>query len=353
MKRRINCSVVLVGIEPEKMMRLWKVYETLRREGYRVFVLSPRLKFKLKGFIGRILSGFFRYLAFFLQVIFIRARVVHFFNVPDFPGLAVLLKKRFADVKFIYDVRSPWSDEVLYFTRVKFLWFLARLMERILVRGADVVVAVNEPLAKRAKRWGAKQVEIIPNYPDENFKPRISRLEVRERNGVSEECKVVLFVGKLSRIEGVPILLRAIPRVLERRSDVVFWIVGDGPLRSAVKLLTGKYPVHVKFFGWQPHNRIPDFIAASDLCVVPRYKTFFSRFFNDQGILKLNEYAALRKPIVASGILPSKQYILVEPNEFHMGILKALNGDVVIPERRTWSSCAEKLLSIYKRLIEV
>ncbi len=353
MREQSFYSVVLVGAEPEKMTRLWKIYRSLRKGKFRVSVLHPKSKLRLKGFTGRILSGFLRYLTLFFQVLFVQADVIHFFNVPDFPGVSILLRKRFVNTKFIYDVRSPWSDEVYYFTRMRVLWFLARLIERVLIRGADIVITVNEPLAKRTKKWGARRVEVVPNYPDENFKPRATRQKMREENGVSEECKVVLFVGKLSRIEGVPILLHAIQMVLSKRSNVVFWIVGDGPLRRSVEFLIGKHPAHVKFFGWQPHNKIPDFIVASDLCVVPRYKTLFSHLFNDQGILKVNEYAALGKPIVASGILPSNQYILVEPDRFHLGILKALNGEIVIPKRRTWSSCAKKLLSIYKELMGV
>jgi glycosyltransferase involved in cell wall biosynthesis len=107
----------------------------------------------------------------------------------------------------------------------------------------------------------------------------------------------------------------------------------------------------VKFFGWQPYEEIPNFINAADVCLVPRHKTAFSDYYNEEGVQKIAEYVFFRKPIVVCGIAPSREYLLVEADDMAKGIVDALEGKAPKPTPRTWEDdCREKVVEVVKLL---
>jgi len=194
---------------------------------------------------------------------------------------------------------------------------------------------------ERVKDFG-KLVFVIPNYPLKTFGAiTVSREEFRKRLGFREDDKVILFVGKLTRVEGADLLPKIMEDVL-KRADVVFWIVGGGPLYSWLEKFAKRFPEKVRLFGWQPHKAIPNFIAAADVCVAPRHKSPHSAFYNEEGVSKISEYMFFGKPIVACGVAESGEYLLVNEDEMADGILKALNGEIPPSKRKTWEDYCEK-----------
>ena len=110
---------------------------------------------------------------------------------------------------------------------------------------------------------------------------------------------------------------------------------------------SNKLPPARQIFGWRPYWEIPNFVNAADVCVVPRHETPFSDYYNEEGVHKISEYMFFRKPIVACGIAPSKEYLLVEPQDMAEGILQALEGKVPQPTPKTWEDdCKEKVLEV-------
>ncbi|MEM0314258.1 MAG: glycosyltransferase family 4 protein [Candidatus Bathyarchaeia archaeon] len=209
---------------------------------------------------------------------------------------------------------------------------------------AWIITLTTSRLLERVKYFG-KPTFVIPNYPLRSFgKNMVSREEFRRRYGYNKNDKVVLFVGKLTYIEGADLLPKIINEVLRRDSSIVFWIVGDGPFYESLKSFAERFPRHVKLFGWQQYTKIPNFIEASDVCITPRHKSPFSIFYNEEGVTKFSEYMFFEKPIVACGVAESSEYLLVDEDEMAEGILKALNGQVPKSKRRTWEEHSEKII---------
>lgn len=68
---------------------------------------------------------------------------------------------------------------------------------------------------------------------------------------------------------------------------------------------------------------------------------------------KIAEYMLFRKPIVASGIAPSEEYLLVEPEDMADGILHALDGKAPKPTPRTWEADSKKkVLEVVKSVVK-
>jgi glycosyltransferase involved in cell wall biosynthesis len=140
-------------------------------------------------------------------------------------------------------------------------------------------------------------------------------------------------------------MLYGIAEGLQRSSDVALWIVGDGPLKADIEDLQQKYPDSVRYFGWVDYAEVPNYIIAADICIVPRHKSIFSDYYNEQGVQKIAEYLALGKPIVACNIAKSdNNYTLVDEDSIGEGILEMLARKTPLGESRYWEEHSEPVL---------
>ncbi len=174
-----------------------------------------------------------------------------------------------------------------------------------LARSADLAIAWS-PHERDAmvSYYGASagRVAIIPPGVDTaKFRPLDQskcRTKLRLGNG-----RVLLYVGRLERLKGVDILLRAASQ-LDHREDMTLLVVGGSANSPELERLKGisrdlGIERRVKFLGTVPQAELPAYYNAADVCVLPSYYESF-------GLAAL-EAAACGKPVVASrvGGLPS------------------------------------------------
>lgn len=331
-----RAKIVYLHRNPELHPRTNKIRQSLTRNGFTFEVLRPRVVINGKN---RILSSIFNYSFFFIQSLFVKGDIIWVANCPDTVGLGPWLTSK----NYIYDYRSPWSKEVeLEFGKGTFSR-LAGIIERKVRSKAKAIVIVSSRMSKDVELLG-KPVFVIPNYPTKSFAPSQERDAIRKLYGLDPEKRVVLFVGKLSKVEGAD-MLRGIIEGLQRSPDVVLWIVGDGPLKAEVEDLQKKYPDNVRYFGWVNHAEVPNYIIAADVCIVPRHRNIYAEYYNEQGVQKIAEYLALEKPVVACNIAKSdNNYTLVSEDSFVEGILAALAKKTPLGERRFWEEQSEPAL---------
>ncbi len=127
------------------------------------------------------------------------------------------------------------------------------------------------------------------------FRPMDQR-EARQQVGIDPAACVLLYVGGSDMYHDLGPLLEASARDVPRFE---VHVVGDGVLRSQYEKLAAQARMPVYFHGQKPHEQVPVFIAASDLCLAP-YK---AAAFHDRRIpfstLKIPEYMACAKPVVS------------------------------------------------------
>src|SRR3989344_257227 len=151
------------------------------------------------------------------------------------------------------------------------------------------------------------KILILPDAVDlAKFDIKISKAEARKKLGLPQEKKIVLYTGQLFEWKGIDILTKA----AELFQDVEFYIVG-GNLPKAKK------KTNLHFVGQKPYSEIPLWLRAADVLVLPNKKgSKISEEYTSP--LKLFEYMASGRPIVASQ-LPSLQEILTDQEaEFFM-----------------------------------
>lgn len=93
------------------------------------------------------------------------------------------------------------------------------------------------------------------------------------RTGINERRNLIGFVGRLSKEKGVINFVKAVPLILKRHDTIEFLICGDGQLLDNLKeeLRKSRCSEKVKFTGWIPHNKLPDYLNELKLLVLPSY----------------------------------------------------------------------------------
>ncbi len=176
---------------------------------------------------------------------------------------------------------------------------LAEALEREVFAGADGLLVVSRQLADYVRRQGAaaERIEVIPNGVDvQRFSPDVPPAPLPEAEGRF----VVGFAGSLKAWHGIEVLMRAFRELAARVSGVHLLVAGDGPLRQWVEGFVAGADLEdlVTLTGWVDHWRLPSVLARADVAVAP-YPPLEDFYFSP---LKLFEYLALGKPVVASAI---------------------------------------------------
>jgi glycosyltransferase involved in cell wall biosynthesis len=204
-------------------------------------------------------------------------------------------------VPLVVEVNSPLADEEARFRGLRLGW-LARWMERRIVRRADYVVAVSEGVRQHVLRLGAppERILLLPNAVDPRlFHPARDGKEVRRAYDLEGQL-VAGFCGSLKTWHGVDRLLDATALVSSELPKLSLLVVGDGPERHALERQARALGIEdrVRFAGAVPHAQVPDHLAACDVLVAPYEPT--ERFYFSP--LKLAEYLRTGRAVVATAI---------------------------------------------------
>jgi glycosyltransferase involved in cell wall biosynthesis len=215
-------------------------------------------------------------------------------------NVAGLLAARSAGVPVALEVNYT-LDTPLHRRRNRLLRPLARATERFLMRHATLVATVSSPLRDQVLAAGVDpaRVIVLPNAADpERFHPGVQGDRVRAEQGLSGK-RVIGFSGAFLAWHGVDMILDALPEVRRRVPEVAVLLLGDGPLRSKLQARVQAEGLGdiVRFAGWTPHDRLPEYLAAFDLAVMPDSNEYGSP-------MKIYEYMAMGKPVVAPRLRP-------------------------------------------------
>jgi glycosyltransferase involved in cell wall biosynthesis len=143
-------------------------------------------------------------------------------------------------------------------------------VERVTIRGADLVLAVSSDLAANARKAGALDVRVTPAFAPPRPPAVRSRAEVRAELGLADGRPLVVALGRLHPQKGYDVLLDAVagwasdPRL---PTTPLVAIAGDGPLRADLATRIAAERLPVRLLGRR--DDVADLLAAADVCVLP------------------------------------------------------------------------------------
>ena len=178
-------------------------------------------------------------------------------------------------------------------------------VEGEIVREADLlVVSTPDEGHDLVNGYGADPTNISVVAPgvDLNTFTSIDRKQALRRIGY-EGTRLILFVGRLERLKGIEVALRAMALLNDRtNSDVRMLVLGedsrdsDESEKERLKALALRLGVRdrIDFGGSVPHDDLPNYYSAAEVCVMPSYSESF-------GLVGL-EAQACGGPVVASNV---------------------------------------------------
>ncbi|MGH2396841.1 MAG: glycosyltransferase family 4 protein [bacterium] len=188
---------------------------------------------------------------------------------------------------------------------------------RIACLYADSIRCVTEEIRLQALRVGVDpgKLIVIPTRTDPVlFDP--TRVPSRP-TGTGYQ---LLYVGSLTRLKGLNVLLAALPEVLARFPDARLRIVGDGPARPELEMQVARTGLNgkVDFSGYLPYSTLPAVLGAADIFVYPSLSEAMPR--------AVLEAMAMERPVVASrvGGIPEAMRAGVDGFLVHPGDVQAL-----------------------------
>ncbi|MBE7518889.1 MAG: glycosyltransferase [Thermoflexaceae bacterium] len=173
--------------------------------------------------------------------------------------------------------------------------------ERAIARRATAIItASSHERQLLARYYGAREAQMhtIPCGVDINlFRPHDQR-SCRRQLGVDPSGPVLLWVGRLEKLKGVDILIQALAE-LDRRDFTLLVVGGDeraADLKAELQAQAAEagLAANVRFVGAVPHDELPVYYSAADVCVVPSYYESF-------GLVAV-EAMACGTPVVASRV---------------------------------------------------
>lgn len=234
------------------------------------------------------------------------------------------------------------------------------------VKKAKKIIVISRGLRDDLKKIGVAEEKILvaPDAVDlEKFDVKISQEEARQKMGLPNDKKIIMYAGHLYGWKGADVLADAAAALAEH---LVVFIGGIG---SELDNFEKKHKNrgNIKIIPFQARERMPFYLKAADVLVLPNKKgERISEKYTSP--LKLFEYMASGAPIVASDLpsireaLDENSAVLVEPNnpeELAMGINKILNNETLgnkiaesaleAVKNYTWEKRAENILEFIKR----
>lgn len=199
---------------------------------------------------------------------------------PYFAGLMALLAKLgigvrvcvsiHADYDKLFELDGPKGAPTVFGLR-----WPALMIERIVLRGVDLVLPIRESLAHYAVRHGAdpQHVRVIPHGIDLAQFVNPPSWDVRKYFGIDAGKIIISFVGRLSNENYVNDVLALAHRLRARRNDFVILMIGGGNEEQRLRAEIRNTPLLaevVRIEGFHPREVVVAVRTQSDvnLCLM-------------------------------------------------------------------------------------
>ena len=204
-------------------------------------------------------------------------------------------------VPFILEVRDLWPESLAAVGVGTPYSALQRVLGRIasfLYRKADHIVVVTPAFREHLiSVWHIppQKISVVQNGVETKlFSPRNSVTLRRSHN--AEQKFVVSYIGTLGLAHGLETMISAAEVLQGTAPDVLFMLVGEGADRERILAIAeSKHLRNLRVVGQQPREKIPEYISASDACLVLLKK---SGVFETVIPTKMLEFMSCARPVI-------------------------------------------------------
>ena len=149
-------------------------------------------------------------------------------------------------------------------------------VEHFTCRHADLVICTGPGLARQAAAVApSARIHDISDIPSSLVEPEAGEISAASAAMRSDPDQIVAtYVGSFAVYQGIDVLFDAMPDVLARQPTLRFVVIGGSETEIAERRSTlvsaGADPDRVAFLGLIPPDKLPAYLAASDILLAPR-----------------------------------------------------------------------------------
>lgn len=216
-------------------------------------------------------------------------------------GLSGYWLARWKRVPFVFEVRDLWPESLSAVgvgSDKSLLYRMLRNIAGFLYGNAERIVVVSPAFEERlVKDWEVprEKISVIENGVETQLFRPIVASTARGELGV-ESRFVVSYVGTMGMAHGLGTVLDAAERLRESNPEIVFLMIGEGAEKERLAAMAKERGLtNMKFVGQQPREKVPEYISASDVCLVPLKKT---ELFKTVIPSKMLEFMSCARPLI-------------------------------------------------------
>ena len=296
---------------------------------------------------------------------------------PALNGWAALKVAKKHNIPLVYECRAFWEDAAVDHGTASeggLRYYLTKMLETYIFKQADAITTICEGLRADIMSRGiaAEKITVIANAVDiDQFICGVAAdRDLRAELGLQD--KIVLgFIGSFYAYEGLPLLLEALPIVLQKQPTVRLLLVGGGPQEALLKQKVQALGLegYIIFTGRVNHERVQDYYNQVDIFIYPRLSMRLTELVTP---LKPLEAMAQGRLVVASDVGGHKELMvegvtgcLFKAGDKHAlahTVLSLLNapeswdamrkaGRSFVEQQRNWARSVSCYKNIYTRLI--
>jgi colanic acid/amylovoran biosynthesis glycosyltransferase len=233
----------------------------------------------------------------------------------------------------------------------------------------DLFLCVSHYIKEKLVRLGCDPRKIIVHRSGAELEKANLLRSSRTNNGKIR----IVTIARLVEKKGVEYGIRAVAKILERRRDVEYDIVGIGPLGDRLRFLVDELNAgdNIKVLGWKTQVEVAELLTASDILLAPSVTTQKGDEEGIPGVIM--EAFAQRLPVVStyhagipevvqdgeSGFLVPERDIdaLIERLERLIGdpelrLAMGRNGRKFVEEHYDVDKLNDRLVKIYQQLLD-
>jgi len=272
---------------------------------------------------------------------------------PALNGIAALKIGKKHNIPVVYECRAFWEDAAVDHGTTKegsLRYRITKALETHVFKQAGAITTICQGLRNDIILRGipGDKVTVIANAVDiEQFTygAKANR-QLREKLGLQDKL-VLGFIGSFYAYEGLPLLLEAMPSILQEQPDTRLLLVGGGPQEESLKQKTSQLGLqeHVIFTGRIPHDQVQDYYNQVDIFVYPRLSMRLTELVTP---LKPLEAMAQGRLVIASDVGGHKELICDGKNGrlFKAGDCNSLVETVaeLVSNRKNWDKIRQAAL---------
>ena len=264
-----------------------------------------------KGFFKRTLN----YISYMLSTAILcslvkKVDVVVSTSPQFFCGMAGFFVSCIKRCPWVLEIRDLWPESIIAVGAMKQKQIISLLkkFETFLYHKADHIICLTESFKRHIVKRGVnpKHISVITNAADLQTFKRLSRQNtVRKRLELNGKF-VASYIGTHGMAHALETVLE-VADLLSKEKNIVFMLVGDGAERD--RLIKQKKTLgleNVLMLPQQHRDKIPEFLAASDACMVLLKK---DNLFKTVIPSKIFEPMAMERPLILGVEGESKEIV--------------------------------------------